>query len=550
MDANAKELVKRSGKAFARKETFDGLCQTLADNYYPERAQFTTTHDWGEEFGVHLFDSSPVLYRRDLGNAFSSMLRPRGQPWFSESVEDDRLLDQPGVRQYLDWRTNRLRKFLYNGRSGFVRSTKEADHDYATFGNGILTCEENHTKDGLLFRCWHMKDCAWVEDMDGRPDTVFRNISMAARQIKQFFREKGDSIHREVEKACEKDPDKCFKVRHIMMPAEDYEYQNRKRAPRGARYVSIYIDCDNEHLMREAPSFEFRYVIPRWQTISGSPYAVSPAAMTSLPDARTMQSMARVMLEGAEKAVDPPMKATEEAVRGDINLYGGGITWVDREYDEKLGPALEPIINGGQVGLGVDMLMRLQMQLKDAWYLTKLQLPQQGEKTAYETAQLVEEFIRASIPLFEPLETEYNVPLLEMAAETLQRLGALGTADDVPDALSGEDTQYTFSNPLQDAIQKNKVFQYQTVVQIAGAAMEMDPAARHNFNITEAARDAIEGSGAPAEWLHDREYADEQAQAEQQQAQMQQAMQEAGMAGEAAERVGSGGQALQGMLQQ
>lgn len=542
MDNNGKELVKRGDKAFSRKQTFDGLCQALAEQFYPERAQFTTSHDWGEEFAEHLFDSMPVMVRRDLGNAFSSMLRPRGQPWFTLSTGDEDADHE--ARVWLDSRTEAMREYLYDHKAKFVRATKEGDHDYATFGNAILTVEERPSKDGLLFRCHHMKDCAWVEDMNGDPDTIWRNVSMTARQMKQFFGKTGDSLHRDVEKACEKEPDKAFKVRHIMMPAEDYELTRAKKAPKGADWVSLYVDCDHQHLIREASSYEFRYVVPRWQTISGSPYAVSPAAMTSLPDARTLQAMARVMLEAAEKAVDPPMKAQEQAVRGEINLHGGGITWVDAEYDERLGPTIEPLVNPGNVGLGVDMMMRVSAALREAWYLTKLNLPQQGDRTAYETAQLVEEFIRASIPLFEPMETEYNARLLDMSAQTLLRLGALGPTEEIPDTLAGQDIEFSFSNPLQDAINRNKVMQFQGAYQVSQMAREMDPEAAADFDVRKASRDAIEGSGAPSEWLTPEEEAEKKVEDQRQAQAVQQGIGEAAGAGQAAESVGKGLEAL------
>ena len=48
------------------------------------------------------------------------------------------------------------------------------------------------------------------------------------------------------------------------------------------------------------------YVIPRWQTISGSQYAVSPAAVCALPDARLLQSMALILLEAGESRLTRP----------------------------------------------------------------------------------------------------------------------------------------------------------------------------------------------------------------------------------------------------
>src|SRR5574337_321819 len=72
----AKKLIEQSNQLFDKRSGLLSLWQTMADNFYPERADFTQTHNLGDEFGVNLMTSYPVLARRDLGNAIGSMLRP------------------------------------------------------------------------------------------------------------------------------------------------------------------------------------------------------------------------------------------------------------------------------------------------------------------------------------------------------------------------------------------------------------------------------------------------------------------------------------------
>lgn len=493
---SAKEIKRRADRLFSKRDDLSSLWQVLGDIFYPERATFTTSRSWGEEFASHLFDGTTVTMRRDLGNAFASMLRPRGQEWFRLTLTDRELAAKPGVADWLDNAGATMRRILYNRRSQFVRATKTADHDFATFGNAVLSCEVNNSNDGLLYRCWHLADCVWTEDADGVVNALWRRMKLPARQIVAIF---GDRAHQDVRNCLDKDPDKEFNILHCMLPSDEY---GEKKF--GMPWTSVYIDCDHEITLRDAGSQEFRYVVPRWQPISGSPYGVSPAAMTALPDGRMLQRMALSMIEAAEKAIDPPLIATEEAIRGEVNLHAQGITWVDREYDEKLGAAIQPMYLGKDVNIAAATLEGLRMSLADAWYLNKLSLPQRQAKTAFETAQLVEEFIRAAIPIFEPMETEYNVPLLEMTADTLMRIGVLGGA---PNELKGGEIEFEFSNPLQDAIEKNKVNQFETALAIVGAASQIDPGASSVLDVVKGAREAIEGSGAPADWLLDEKQA-------------------------------------------
>ena len=55
-----------------------------------------------------------------------------------------------------------------------------------------------------------------------------------------------------------------------MMPSVDYEYVTRAKPKIKAPFVSIYLDVSNGGIIREAPSFEFRYIVERWSTMPGS----------------------------------------------------------------------------------------------------------------------------------------------------------------------------------------------------------------------------------------------------------------------------------------
>lgn len=511
LSENARELCRRGSSLFEKRQGLLSMWQEIARIFYPERADFTSPLTWGEEFGTDLFDSTPQMCRRDLGNAFAAMLRPRGQPWFKCVDPDEEVMENPSVSAWYDHMTEVGRRHLYNNRSRFVRSTKEGDQDFAAFGNTVISCELNRDKNGLLFRTHHLRDCAWAEDAEGAVDTMFRKMDLTARQMRQTFGE--DALHADVRRALDQEPDKTFQVWHVMMPAEDYEFSRRKRN-KAQPWASLYIDHEHQEILRESQAHEFRYVVPRWQTVSGWPYAVSPAVTVALADARGMQVMKRVLLEGGEKAVDPPMKAVTEAIRGDINLYAGGVTVIDRDYDSKTGDPLEPLMmDRANLQFGLQLLAQASLSQREAWFLTKLTLPQ-GAKTAYETARLVEEYVRANIPLFEPLETEYNGALLDLTYSILTRERAFDFGQ-MPQELQGRDFEFSFSNPLQDAIERNRVNQATTVVGLVAGVAKIDPTIPKAIDWHKMARDVVRGSGAPAEWLVDEQAAEQQIQNQQ-----------------------------------
>lgn len=543
-DDNAKELCLRSDKMFSARSSTLSLWQEIAEQFYPERADFTSERQSQFGFADHLYATDPSMMRRDLANAVSAMTRPSDRQWGVPTVDDDQLAEDDEVRAYLEWMGKVQWRHMYNPKASFIRGSKEADHDLVTFGNAVMSNEPNLSTGTLLYRTWHPRDCAWADNAEGVTDLLYRKMKLTARVAVQMFSQGGDKLHESITKACEKDPMKEFEFLHCMMPSVDYQYVTKEKPKVKFAFVSVYVDLQNRCIVRERPSHDFRYIVQRWQTLPGCAYAVSPATITALPEARMMQALSRIIMEAGEKSVDPPLKATEEAVRGQINLFAGGTTWVDREYDERLGPAIEPIPLGTNAGLGVNLFGRIQEVIVSAFYLNKLTLPQSQGKTAYETAQLVEESLRASAPLFEPMEAN-NAIILDQTMSTLMRVGAFGPPQNIPPPLKGRNVTFSFNNPLHNAIERARVMQFQGMAQLAQMGATFDPTIVNDTDWRTAYRSAVQGGGAPAAWLKSRAQADEEVAKQQEEAQMAKVLGAANAGGQAAESIGKGVQALQ-----
>ena len=80
---DVKQLRELGDNLFGKALPLRGLWQEIADNFYPERADFTIWRPLGTDFAANLMTSWPVMCRRDLGNQISTMLRPTARPWLS-----------------------------------------------------------------------------------------------------------------------------------------------------------------------------------------------------------------------------------------------------------------------------------------------------------------------------------------------------------------------------------------------------------------------------------------------------------------------------------
>jgi len=527
MQEHVTELIKQGDQLWGKRASLESLWEELAANFYVERQGFTRTTYLGEEFAANLTTSYPLLVRRDLGNSFSSMLRPSDKEWFSMAV--DGVEDHTG-KAWLDWATKRQKRAMYDRASQFVRATKEGDHDFAAFGQCVISVEMRPDMSGLLYRCWHLRDVVWTEGFDGQVNCVQRKWRPTVYDLLQVFGEKAMTPN--MKQRMEKDPYCEIEVRHVVIPAKLYKGETKFRTP----LVSIFINVDDGVEIEATGARVNPYVIPRWQTVSGSQYAYSAATVCALPDARLLQAMTLTLLEAGEKAVTPPMIATQEAIRGDVSLYAGGITWVDHAYDERLGEVLRPLtIDKSGIPLGLEMSQDTRMMLRQAFFLDKLDLPMRApEMTAYEVGQRVQEYIRNALPLFEPVETDYNGGLCERTFDVMFAAGAFGPVDEIPRSLSEADIQFKFVSPLRDAIDKQKGETFAQSTQVISQAIALDPGAAAIVDAKVALRDVLEGIGAPTKWTRSPEevqrISDEQAQMAQQEQALASLQQAAGAA--------------------
>lgn len=523
-----KTIIGVSEGMFARRGNLLSFWQDCAEQFYPERADFTQNRH-GTDFASELSDSTAVLFRRDFGNFLGSILRPKGVQWFSAKSRRSDLMDKTEIREFFERSTRVTRNALYDTKTQFIRSSREADHDYVTFGNSVRSLTERSSRDGLLLRGHHLRDCAWEENGDGMVDVVHRKVDMTARNMKKRFKD----VAPEVNKALEKEPHKAFKLIHVVMPMDEWAPDNKglKKFP----FVSLWIDTDNNFLLEEDGSWDLIYIVSRWHTVSGSPYAYSPCVCVALPDTRTMQRMTETILEAGEKANMPPMIAQREVIQGGVNLWSGGITWVDASYDERTGDALRPVQLGGEPTLGVALRQDVREALMSAFYLNKLFLPVQGDMTAEEVHRRNQEFLRVSQPIIEPAEPECNGLMLEMAFEKLARLGAFGPIDEFPAEIQQFPFfSFSYDNPVEDAAKQATMMAYQTSLQMLQAGQAFDPSIATNFDIHKAYRDAMAANGSSAEWLRDEDEAAQSAEQAQQMQAMQSLVQGAGQAGDAA----------------
>lgn len=533
-----KQLRDVAENLFTKRMPIVSLWQEISDNFYPERADFTIHRSIGTDFAAGLMTSYPVRCRRDLGNQFSTMLRPTARPWFHTRRKYTK--DESNeVRTWLEWFEETQRRAMYDKLSLFTRATKEGDHDFAAFGQCAISVEyeagnEREPRAHMLYRCWHLRDMCWQENESGQIGFIARKWKPTAQTLINTFPGKVDA---KILKMAEKEPFAEIECLHIVCESAMYD----KKTPK--RRWSIWYDIQNDNIMSELAIDHRHYVIPRWQTVSGSQYSYSPASVCALPDARLLQAMTFTLLEAGEKATSPPIIATQNAVRSDLALYAGGVTWVDEEYDERLGAALKPLEQDFRgFNYGIQMNQDTRSMLHSAFFLDALTLPQRApEMTAYEVGQRVQEYIRNALPIFEPMEMEYNAALCDETFELMLSANAFGDPRQWPQQLRGAEIEFTFESPLHDAIEEQKGQKFTQAQALIGQAMALDPSVAFVPKAEVALRDALHGIGVPSAWLNSEAFVTEAKKKQADQAAQQQRLANMESASTSAKNLGQSG---------
>lgn len=535
MESRASDILRLGDAKFTSRRRVDELWQELALNFYPKRATFTEKRDDGEEYSDHLYSSYPPLARRELGNMLDEFLFP--EKFFAIHVDDEDLDEGDVERRFLEHITDIQYRAMIDPVANLIGARTQTNHDFVAFGNGVIKFGLNVVGDSLLFKNFHLKDCAWSENAEGKVDCLHRNWMPTARQLTQHF---GDRVSGEVKKALKKDPEKEFECRHAVMPARLYEYKARNG--RTSPFVSVYIERDTETVLEEVGLDYFCYVVPRWQTVSGSALGTSMVTDVALPDGRTLQVCMRTLREAGESYVNPPLIAIGDAIRNDIALYPGGITIADIEYDERLGEVLRPITqNSSGFPIGMEIATALKEDIRNAFMLDKIQLPEiTHQMTATEVRRRTQEHIRAASPISKPVQREYNHPLCDGVFQLMMAEKAF-PIEQMPESLQNKDIKFKFRSPLDELAEQNEADIYLDVRdRIWAPAVQLDPSLAEIADMEESTRDAMRSAGWKSKWFKPKEAVMQarQAQAEKQQAAAM--MQELSAAGQVGEQVGRG----------
>lgn len=490
------------------RQNWDSLFERCAEQFLPNRTGFNTQRSDGEDRQDHLNSSVPLLARRGLSAAVSTMLRPPGRMWAQGRVKFEELNADPDVRMWLDRVTTILFAYLYDPRAKMEPQCAMADDDLVTFGNACIRVGFDPVGKHLKFRTRSMANTYFVPDASGNINGVVSFENPTLREIRDKFGDKALTSKMKQEMAsASPNLEKRFELVHIVIPVADAAAFGMKfKQPFSSLWMSV--SC-NESL--ESKGFDFfPYICPRWDMATEEVYGRSPA-MVALRDAQLLQAMTETLIDAGEKALNPPLWGYADMLNGQVDLSAGGFTPVENQFIGGNMAPITPLQLGTMPREIFEFMQATEERIGQAFYRDILELPSARDKdlTATEINARLDQYMRQAAPVFSRIEHSYNAPLIKTVYAILDEMRMLPPKPEIvveAEAFTQEEAiEFDYESPIKQARDKAEAMRiFEGLGTIISGASQMGEQAMmqvaENFNPDAYARGIGQRLDIP-EWL-------------------------------------------------
>jgi len=535
--ALAKQLVERRNRLASERTLWDEQWQEVNTFIIPRKANINVSRTTGEKVAQEKFSSVAGHAHEILSANLQGTLTSKSFRWFD--LESPQLPDAAEDRMLREWlddvATELWRSF---NRSNFHSQSHEMYLDVTATGTACLLLEEKEGPANQFngFVCTsHATGSYFIEeDYEGVVNAICLDINISAVQAFGWF---GDAVSEKIMKDLDDDPNTMHKFIHWVLPREDRN--SDKIDSKNKAYASVFIEIQTNGVVKESGYDEFPYLVPRWSKVSGEKYGRGPGTM-ALPDIKVLDKATELELSAWAKAIDPPYKAMDDGVVGDVDLRPNGVTIV-RDMND-----IQVMESGARWDVNRIKLEEYRSSIRQTFFADQLELPASGpQMTATEVQARFELMNRVLGPTLGRIETEFLNRLIDRAFKIMARKDAL---PEPPDGIDIGAIDVNYVGPLARAQRSSEVQVTQQWLEIVAGIAQLDPQVLDNVNADAITHEMGQWLNVPTKFLLDQKQVDgirkqraERAQAEQKAAQQQQQAQTMGtMAGAAASMEGGG----------
>ena len=494
-DSRAEGVCRRLEQLRSYRANFESLWQQIAERILPGEAQFNTKRTPGEERTEKMMDTTAALALRKYATILESLSTPSTHHRHKPRPGNEALKDSGDVKEYRD----RLNRLLYSLRyaptANFAGQIGTAKLGLGAFGTSIMHVEADPVY-GLRYRAIPLAEAYLAENHVGLINTVFREWEMSAENILAKW---PDTAPPDVRRAAEKSPDQMFTVIHAVRPIGEDE---ARKLPQGMQFSSLYVCKASKTVLDDSGYYTFPYPISRDITSAGEIYGRSPAVW-ALPDIKMMNEMNRSIMRAAQKAVDPPLLASEDGALSPFSLRPGFIN--PGTLDDNGNELVKPLQSKADVGLGVDLLALKAQAINESFYITLFQiLVDNHTMTATEVMERAQEKGMLLGPVIGRDQSEFLGPLIEREIDLLARNPAYAwIVREMPEQLieSGARYKIEYDSPMTRAMRAGDGVAIMRTFDGLAPWAQIRPEVFDNFDVDGIARTLSDINGVPADLI-------------------------------------------------
>lgn len=441
---------------------------------------------------AQIFDSTPGDACKVGSASVMGGMVPSNARWFDldvgqESEEEKRFLED-------------MARFMWENihASNFDAEAMDALLDLMVAGWCVLYCDELD-EGGLYFETWPLGQCYVGSSRNaGLVDTIYRVWEFSVSQVVAEY-----GIERVSEATRQKYHAKKFddKVQLVHAIEPRAMYAVGARLAKNLPVASLHVEVQANHVLRESGYHEFPCMVPRWARLPGSAYALGPMS-DALPDARTLNEVVRWGLMGAENAIAPMLKVTDDGVINPRNIrMGPRKILVCADPDN-----IQPLNTGAKVEFAEIKAERLQASVRKILMADQMPPADGPVKTAYEWAVRVEMLRKILGPMFGRLQSEWLQPLIVRVFGIVWRANersGWALVGRPPASLANRSFSVRYLSPLARAQRIEDVNAMDRFEQALAVEAQIDPTVLDIYDLDEAARTRGQLLGVPATLIRD-----------------------------------------------
>lgn len=472
------------------RSTTENTWQEIRNNMQPDDANFLGIDTPGTQNRADNLDSTAEDAGEITSSALHNSLSNPATRWFDlEGIEGRADLDDDD-RLWLNDATSDLLGMFDSGDTGFSAAQKIKYRGTVFYGMAPVFMEEKFGV-GIFFQAIPLREVYVREGPDGRINEVRRVFTLTAQQAVKQFDLPNDKPGKDVLKNNEKPETNQEKTKFVHITRE------RLSIPEGIGPLtmpieSVYINMDDQSLVRESGYPEWPWSIPRWFKRAGEVYGRGLGHKT-LSDVKMSNRISGATIESLEKNVDPALQAPDDGVMGQISLARGGITWVRPDLFRH-GDPIRPLRTGGQTTLGIDYLDRLDRKIKDGFLNNLISISDDPRMSATQAVILDQNQADIIGPIVGSFESEDLDPMVNRALGIGIRSGRIRPPTE---NLQGKTLKIVYTSPLARRRRSGEIAAIGRTFAVLAPMAEIEGKIWDNFDFDETARIVAGVEGVP-----------------------------------------------------